>query len=168
MSSSYSPTNGNKQYSSQSVAPVVQTGFSGDISADIAREESIARRNVPLVIATASTCLLYSYFGIDRNMNNAINRSLLMALSTFLGASVTSYAKTYFDLEGNSPMYLEAATIPLIYYYVSKRQFQLPDLDSQAIKTGVISSIVGEISTPMATKYYDGWLLSRAFVQNLQ
>ena len=45
----------------------------------------------------------------------------------------------------------------MFYYYVTKRQFklQLPDFNSQALKTGIIASVGGELANPRITMFYD-------------
>lgn len=151
MSSSYSPNTGNQASS----APQ-WSSWGGDI---IQQEKQVFNNNIPLVLSTSAVTALYSYFGIDGSTNNAVNRALLMALSTFVSASVVNVLKNnqYIDPSGNNGMYIEAALIPLSYYYITKKQFQLPDMNSQAIKTGIISSVAGQLANPTVTKYYDNW-----------
>lgn len=123
------------------------------------QEKVVWRNNIPLVLSTSLATAAYSYFGIDGNTNNALNRSLLMALSTFAAASVTDYLRTSNIIQpvGNQVMYTDAALIPLLYYFITKRQFQLPDVNSQAIKTGVIASIAGQLSKNTVATYYNTW-----------
>jgi hypothetical protein len=132
----------------------------GQWSDDIFQQEKkVARDHIPLVLSTSLATAIYSYTMIDKSTNNAINRALLMALSTFLGASAVNMLQNnqYLDTSGNTPMYVEAAMIPLFYYFITKKQFQIPDVNSQALKTGVIASVVGQLANPTVTSYYNSW-----------
>lgn len=122
-----------------------------------AQEKIVFKTNIPLVLSTSIITAVYSYFGIDGNTNSAVNRALLMALSTFLGASAVNVLENnnYLMPGTNSARYLEGAMIPMFYYFITKRQFGIPDVQSQTLKTGIISSIAGELANPMVTKYYD-------------
>jgi hypothetical protein len=152
MSSKYSP---NAPASVNATIP-----SDGSWSSDfIQNEKQVFNNNIPLVISTSLTAAVYSYFGIDGSTNNAINRALLMALSTFVSASVSNMLQNngYIDPKSMNGTYVEAALIPLSYYAITKRQFQLPDVNSQALKTGIISSVVGSLANPTVTKYYTNW-----------
>ena len=122
-------------------------------------EKLVFKTNIPLVLSTSVITAAYSYFGIDGSTNNAMNRALLMALSTFISASSINLLENngYIDAKTSNGRYLEGALIPMFYYYVTKRQFQLqlPDFNSQALKTGIISSIGGELANPRITMFYD-------------
>ncbi len=122
-------------------------------------ETAVLKSHIPLVIATSMTTAIYSYSMIDGSGSNAMNRALLMALSTFLSGSVTNMLllNNYIDNSGMTPQYVEGGMIPLVYYWISKGRFQLPDLQSQAIKTGVISSVVGELSRNKIDAYYNNY-----------
>ena len=122
-------------------------------------ETAVLKSHIPLVIATSLTTAIYSYSMIDGSSSNAMNRALLMALSTFLSGSVTNMLllNNYIDNSGMTPQYVEGGMIPLMYYWISKGRFQLPDLQSQAIKTGVISSVVGELSRNHIDAYYNNY-----------
>jgi len=146
MSSSYSPNAG----------PSSGQSWSSDI---FSQEKKVFRNNIPLVISTTLATAIYSYTMIDKSTNNAINRALIMALSTFISASVVNMLEDndYLDKASATPRYVEGALIPLVYYFVTKQQFQLPDLQSQAIKTGVIAAVIGEFANPTVTQYYDKW-----------
>ena len=122
-------------------------------------EKAVLKSHIPLVIATSMTTAIYSYSMIDGSSSNAMNRALLMALSTFLSGSVTNMLllNNYIDNTGMTPQYVEGGMIPLVYYWISKGRFQLPDLQSQAIKTGVISSVVGELSRNHIDAYYNNY-----------
>ena len=67
------------------------SSVSWSVDADnlIDTEKMVFKTNVGLVISTALVTAVYSYFGIDSNVNNAVSRSLLMALSTFISASIS-------------------------------------------------------------------------------
>ena len=123
------------------------------------QEKVVFKSNIPLVLSTSLTCAVYSYTMIDGSTNNAVNRALIMALSTFLGASAVNMLENngYLGAQGHSARYVEGALIPLIYYGITKRQFELPELTSESLKTGILSSVVGELANPMVTKYYDRW-----------
>ena len=56
-----------------------------------------------------------------------------------------------------TPQYVEGGMIPLMYYWISKGRFQLPDLQNQAIKTGVTSSVIGELSRNRIDSYYNNY-----------
>ena len=124
-------------------------------------ETAVLKSHIPLVIATSMTTAIYSYSMIDGSSSNAMNRALLMALSTFLSGSVTNMLllNNYIDNTGMTPQYVEGGLIPLMYYWISKGRFQLPDLQSQAIKTGVISSVVGELSRNHIDAYYNTYMM---------
>ena len=124
-------------------------------------ETAVLKSHIPLVIATSMTTAIYSYSMIDGSSSNAMNRALLMALSTFLSGSVTNMLllNNYIDNTGMTPQYVEGGMIPLVYYWISKGRFQLPDLQSQAIKTGVISSVVGELSRNKIDAYYNNYMM---------
>jgi hypothetical protein len=121
----------------------------------IEQEKKVWKNNLPLAITTSIATAVYSYTMIDKSTNNAINRGLLMTLSSLLGATVVDVASRngYLDADGNGPMVAETLVVPLLYYWVNKRQFQFPDLESQVIKTAVIGSIAGQLLTPQVTKY---------------
>jgi hypothetical protein len=122
------------------------------------RETQVWKNNLPLVISTSLSTAIYSYSMIDKSTNNAINRGLLMALSTFLGVSLVDLLEVnnLVDTSGNAPMIAEVVAVPLIYYYINRQQFQLPDLQSQAIKTAAISAIAGQLVAPYLQSYMDG------------
>jgi hypothetical protein len=100
---------------------------------------------------------VYSYTMIDGNPNNAVNRALLMALSTLLGASVIDVLQNndYIDSSGNMPVVAETAVIPLIYFWITNRQFKLPELRSEVLKTGGVAAITGAIATPYVKAYLE-------------
>ena len=98
---------------------------------------------------------------IDGSGSNAMNRALLMALSTFLAGSVTNMLILN-NIVSNKSMdaqYVEGGLIPLMHYYITKQRFQHPDLDSQAIKTGVIASVIGELSRNKVDAYYNNFMM---------
>lgn len=157
MSSSYSPNTTSSQPPAVS-APQSQSSSWGQYSDNIFDEEKkVFKDNVPLVISTALTTAIYSYSMIDGSTNNAVNRALLMALSTFLSASAVNMLENNGYVGVSNRQYVEGALIPLCYYYVTKKQFKLPDMQSQAIKTGVISAVVGEFANPTVARYYNNW-----------
>lgn len=121
----------------------------------IKQEETLWKNNLPLVLATSITTGIYSYTMIDKSTNNAVNRGLLMALSTFLGITTVDLfeANNLIDTSGNMPMVAETIVVPLIYYYINRRQFQFPDLQSQAITTAGISSVLGQLLAPHVDKW---------------
>ena len=141
------------------------TGMSGSASTNgffgsngfFGQEKTVFKTNIGLVLSTAVITAVYSYFGIDMNVNNAINRSLLMALSTFISASAVNMLENngYLVYGSNNARYIEGALIPVLYYGITKRQFALPDVNSQAIKTGVIAAVVGELANTTVSKYID-------------
>ena len=139
---------------STSTSNVTWSQWGDDI---FAQEKVVFKTNIPLVLSTSIVTAVYSYFGIDGSTNSAINRSLLMALSTFLGASAVNILENndYLMAGTNSARYLEGAMIPIFYYFITKRQFGIPDVQSQTLKTGIISAVAGELANPMVTKYYD-------------
>ncbi len=128
-------------------------------SIQYSNEKAVLKSHIPLVIATSMTTAIYSYSMIDGSSSNAMNRALLMALSTFLSGSVTNMLllNNYIDNSGMTPQYVEGGMIPLMYYYITKQRFQLPDLQSQAIKTGIIASVVGELSRNKIDSYYNNY-----------
>lgn len=133
------------------------TGSSWSASADnfIDTEKTVFKSNIGLVISTSLITAIYSYWGIDGDVNNAVNRSLLMALSTFISASITDLLQNngYITAGSNNAKYLEGGMIPFLYYGISKKQFSIPDFNSQAIKTGVIASVLGELSSNKMQTY---------------
>lgn len=149
MSSSYSPTDYNFQAE-------YEQGFQSEQNTPIRQETSVIKSHVPLAISTSLTTAIYSYSMIDGSMSNAINRALFMALSTFLSASAVYLLENYNYVTkySVSSQYAEGALIPAIYYLITKRQLQLPDMDSQVVKTGVISAVVGEFSKTYLEKKY--------------
>jgi hypothetical protein len=157
MSSSYSP-NTSSQPPTGLPNPNPNQQSWGQWSDNIFDEEKkVFNDNVPLVISTALATAIYSYSMIDGSTNNAINRALLMALSTFVSASAVNMLEKNGYVGNNNRQYVEGSLIPLCYYYITKKQFQLPDMQSQAIKTGVISAVVGVLANPTVTSYYDSW-----------
>ena len=120
-------------------------------------EKIVFKTNIPLVLSTSVITAVYSYFGIDGSTNNAMNRALLMALSTFIGASSINMLENngYIDAKTSNGRYLEGALIPVFYYYITKKQFKIPDFNSQALKTGIIASVGGELANPRITMFYD-------------
>jgi len=159
MSSSYSPNTASDDSNTHGPSAASHPSW-GQWSDNIFDQEKVVfKDNVPLVISTALSAAIYSYTMIDGNTNNAINRALIMALSSFVGASAVNMLQNngYLDASGNNRKYLEGAIIPVVYYYITRRQFQLPDLQSQAIKTGVISTVIGELANPTVASYYNNW-----------
>ncbi len=121
----------------------------------IEQEQVVWRNNLPLAVVSSLVAGAYSYYMIDGNANNAVNRGLLMTLSTLLGASVVDVLQNngYLDTSGNMPMAVEAVAVPLIYFWINNKQFKLPDLQSQVIKTGFIASVAGQLATPYVRDY---------------
>ena len=113
------------------------------------------KSNLPLAVTTSVITGVYSYTMIDKSTNNAVNRALLMTLSTLLGASVVDVLASngYLDSSGNGPMAMETVTVPLIYYWINNRQFKLPDTQSDVLKAGFVSSIAGQLLTPYVQDY---------------
>ena len=136
------------------------SSWSADASNLFQDEKQVFKTNVGLVLSTSVVTGVYSYFGIDGNTNNAINRMLLMALSTFISASIVNLLENndYLDSTGMNARYVEASMIPIFYYGISKKQFAIPDINSQAVKTGVIASVVGELASTTAQKYVAPYL----------
>ena len=126
------------------------------------QEKVVFKTNIPLVLSTSLVTAVYSYIGIDGNVNNAVSRALLMALSTFFGASAVNILENnnYITPASNNGRYLEAALIPLFYYFISKRQFAMPEMQSQTLKTGILSSVVAELANPVVAKYYTQYTTS--------
>lgn len=124
------------------------------------QEKVVFKTNIPLVLSTSLAVAIYSYFGISNDINQMINRALLMALSTFVGASVINVLENnnYLDPTTQSPRYLEAAMIPLVYYMLTKRQFQIPEMQSQTLTAGIVGSVAGELANPTVTEYYDKYM----------
>jgi hypothetical protein len=154
MSSSYQPNVADSP--KNPTAPLTWSQWGDNV---YRRETVVFKSQVPLAISTALTTAIYSYTMIDGSTNNAINRALLMSLSTFVGGSLVNILENnnYISSTNMDGRYVEAALIPLVYYYINQQQFQLPDLQSQAIKTGVIASVVGEFASPTVSSYYDTW-----------
>ncbi len=150
------PTSGPTAQNSQSWSQWSSTQYKN--------ETAVLKSHIPLVIATSMTTAIYSYSMIDGSGSNAMNRALLMALSTFLSGSVTNMLllNNYIDNSGMTPQYVEGGMIPLMYYWITKQRFQLPDLQSQAIKTGVIASVVGELSRNKIDAYYNNYWMPAA------
>lgn len=133
------------------------TSWSVSVDNIFSQEKVVFKTNVGLVVSTAAITALYSYFGIDSNTENAINRSLLMALSTFISASAVNLLENngYLTAAGTNARMVEGALIPVLYYGITKKQFSIPDMNSQAVKTGVIAAVIGEMSNATVTKYID-------------
>lgn len=153
-------------YSPNSVPPVNPSSSTSQTwsqwgSVQYSNEQAVLKSHIPLVISTSLTTAIYSYSMIDGSSSNAINRALLMSLSTFLAGSVTNMflLNNYISNTGNTPQIVEGALIPLVYYYITKQRFQLPDLQSQAIKTGVVASVVGELSRNKVDSYYNNYMM---------
>lgn len=136
---------------------------SWSVTADnfIDTEKAVFKSNLGLVLSTSFIALAYSYFGIDKNVSNAVNRALLMALSTFISASAVDLLANngYIVPNSNNAKYLEGGMIPFLYYGISTRQFALPDVNSQAIKTGVISAVLGELGSAQMQNYVNGYMV---------
>ena len=156
MSSSYSPNT--PVLSKASSAP---SQWSASNIFD--QEKKVFKNNIPLVLSTSVVTAVYSYAMIEKNVNNAISRALLMALSTFLSASAINLLEVndyISDVSGSSMSTARSVEFPLtalIYYYITKKQFALPDFNSQALKTGFLASAIGELATPTVSKYYAEW-----------
>ena len=124
-------------------------------------EKAVFRSHIPLVISTSVATAIYSYSMIDGNSSNAFNRALLMSLSTFIAGSATNMLllNNIISDTGNNLQLVEGGLIPLVYYYITKQRFQLPDLQSQAIKTGVVASVIGELSRNSVDSYYNNYMM---------
>ena len=119
------------------------------------QEKMVFKRNIPLLISTGLTAAALSYFTIDKNVNNAVTRGLYMAVIAFLGASVVQVLEDndYLDSTTNAPRYVEVLATGLIYYYTRRRTFGVPDINSPALRTGMLAALVGQLTTPMMTKW---------------
>ena len=129
------------------------TNMSSDNFVD--QEKMVFKRNIPLLISTGLTAAALSYFTIDKNVNNAVTRGLYMAVIAFLGASVVQVLEDndYLDSTTNAPRYVEVLATGLIYYYTRRRTFGVPDINSPALRTGMLAALVGQLTTPMMTKW---------------
>ena len=129
------------------------TNMSSDNFMD--QEKKVFRRNIPLLISTGLTAAALSYFTIDKNVNNAVTRGLYMAVIAFLGASVVQVLEDndYLDSTTNAPRYVEVLATGLIYYYARRRTFDVPSINSPALRTGMLAALVGQLTTPMMTKW---------------
>ena len=129
------------------------TNMSSDNFVD--QEKMVFKRNIPLLISTGLTAAALSYFTIDKNVNNAVTRGLYMAVIAFLGASVVQVLEDndYLDSTTNAPRYVEVLATGLIYYYIRRRTFGVPDINSPALRTGMLAALVGQLTTPMMTKW---------------
>ena len=121
----------------------------------IEQEKIIWRNTLPLAVTTSVITALYSYYMIDQSTNNAVNRALLMSLATLLGATLVDVAtkNAYLDASGNAPMIAETAVVPLLYFWITKRQFQLPELEGQVVKTAAIAIVAGQLVAPQVERY---------------
>ena len=160
MSTTYSPNNPVANTVNASSNCNVET-WSQWGSIQYSNESAVLKSHIPLVISTSLTTAIYSYSMIDGSGSNAMNRALLMALSTFLAGSVTNMLilNNVVSNKSMDAQYVEGGLIPLMYYYITKQRFQLPDLDSQAIKTGVIASVIGELSRNKVDAYYNNFMM---------
>ena len=129
------------------------TNMSSDNFVD--QEKMVFKRNIPLLISTGLTAAALSYFTIDKNVNNAVTRGLYMAVIAFLGASVVQVLEDndYLDSTTNAPRYVEVLATGLIYYYARRGTFDVPSINSPALRTGMIAALVGQLTTPMMTKW---------------
>ena len=119
------------------------------------QEKMVFKRNIPLLISTGLTAAALSYFTIDKNVNNAVTRGLYMAVIAFLGASVVQVLEDndYLDSTTNAPRYVEVLATGLIYYYARRGTFDVPSINSPALRTGMLAALVGQLTTPMMTKW---------------
>ena len=106
-------------YSPNSVPPVNPSSSTSQTwsqwgSVQYSNEQAVLKSHIPLVISTSLTTAIYSYSMIDGSSSNAINRALLMSLSTFLAGSVTNMflLNNYISNTGNTPQIVEGALIP--------------------------------------------------------
>lgn len=120
-------------------------------------EKVVFKTNLPLVLTSSLITGVYSYFVLKRPINGCVNRALLMALSTFLGASAVDLLQNQglVDKTGNASMAIGTLTVPLIYFWVNSRQFKMPEVNSESLKTGFISAITAQLATPFVSKYMD-------------
>ena len=137
--------------------PAWSLGGSFDNFIDV--EKVVFKNSLPLVLACSLSASVYSYFMINPDINVAINRALVMALSAFFASSLGNMLEMhgYLDPKSNTSMYVEAGLIPVVYYMITNRQFRLPDTQSQVLKTGIISTILAELATPTVGKYVAQW-----------
>lgn len=154
---------------SSSYSPNTVTVTQNDNDTFFSNEKKVIRNNIPLVISTSLVTAIYSYSMIDGNTNNAINRALLMALSTFISASAVNMLENqgYITRYSANIQYVEGAMIPLFYYFLTKKQFKIPDMQSQALKTGVISAVLGELAQPTISNYYNEYDQSTMTLQSI-
>ena len=129
------------------------TNMSSDNFMD--QEKKVFRRNIPLLISTGLSASVISYFTIDKNVNTAVSKGLCMAVIAFLGASVVQVLEDndYLDSTTNAPRYVEVLATGLIYYYARRGTFDVPSINSPALRTGMIAALVGQLTTPMMTKW---------------
>ena len=129
------------------------TNMSSDNFMD--QEKKVFRRNIPLLISTGLSASVISYFTIDKNVNTAVSKGLCMAVIAFLGASVVQVLEDndYLDSTTNAPRYVEVLATGLIYYYARRRTFDVPSINSPALRTGMLAALVGQLTTPMMTKW---------------
>ena len=119
------------------------------------QEKMVFKRNIPLLISTGLSASVISYFTIDKNVNTAVSKGLCMAVIAFLGASVVQVLEDndYLDSTTNAPRYVEVLATGLIYYYARRGTFDVPSINSPALRTGMLAALVGQLTTPMMTKW---------------
>ena len=132
---------------------------SGSFDNFIDVEKVVFKNNLPLVLACALSASAYSYFMINPNINSAINRAVFMSLSAFFASSIGNMLEMhgYLDPKTSTSTYVEAGLIPVLYYMITTKQFQVPDTQSQVLKTGIIATILAELATPMVGQYVSKW-----------
>lgn len=121
-----------------------------------ARTEIEAKINYPRYILTGAFAGLYTYSMADPDY---LMKAVLMTGADFLGDSLSQAL----DMAGitNSTSsdammkFNRGALAVLSNYYLNKRQLRLPDLNSNALKTGVISVVASELSYPYLKDKYD-------------
>ena len=121
----------------------------------VAMEKQVLHKNIALILATGLTASTYSYFMVDKNVNNAVTRGLYMAVISFIGASVVQVLEdnAYLDSTTSTPRYVEALATGLIYYYARRKSLGVPDVNSPALRIGLIAGAVGQLLTPMISKW---------------
>lgn len=143
--------------SSSDCAKTTPQSWSNWTEGFVDEEKAVFKRNLPLVITSSVVTAVYTYTMIRKDVNDSIQHGLLMALATFLGISLVDLLQyqNVVNADGNTPKVIEAVTIPIIYYWINRRQFGLPDLQSEIIITGLISSVSAQLITPFVTDYMD-------------